>query len=200
MAVRLPKHFLKKISVASLNESKVRNLRAIQRLPAREIYLSGTARHRYDFAKMASDEDYAAFLDKVNQDVSGGASAQSTKKAGTTSVNTGVPSSLQKFEAYYTSDADEPFEPVSLKWEGDGIPTAEDFSDLIGGKEAQSIGEEDFDPRGQYKEVVDAVRKEGRKEVGFFRVELGGTRSEVWVVSADGKGKLVGLKAVAIQS
>jgi hypothetical protein len=148
---------------------------------------------------MGSDEDYAAFLDKANQDTSGPLAQSTPKKAGTTSVNTSVPSSLEQVEAYYTSDADEPFEPVSLKWEGDGVLSAEDFSDLID-KKAESISEEDFDPQGQYGEVVKAVKSAGRKDVGFFRVELGGTRTEYWVVSADGKGKLVGLKAIAVLS
>ncbi|KIW01130.1 uncharacterized protein PV09_07416 [Verruconis gallopava] len=148
---------------------------------------------------MGSDEDYAAFLDKANQDVSGGASAQSATKSRPKATNTSVPSSLQKIEAYYTTDADEPFEPVSLKWEGDGIPSASDFSDLIDAK-AESISAKEFDPAGQYAELIEAVKKEGCGEVGYFRVALGGTRSEVWVVSANGKGKLVGLRAVAVMS
>lgn len=65
---------------------------------------------------MASDEDYAAFLDKANQDT-GGATTQS-KQYGTKSVNTAVPKALEQVEEYYTSDADEPFEPVSLTYSG----------------------------------------------------------------------------------
>lgn len=67
-----------------------------------------------------SDEDYASFLDKANQD-SGGASAQSSKSYGTKSVNTSVPSALQQVDQVYVSDADELFEPVSLKFEGESI-------------------------------------------------------------------------------
>lgn len=74
---------------------------------------------------MASDEDYASFLEKANQDPSGGkASAQSSKKAGTKSVDTEVPKVLGQVDEYYTSDADEPFEPVSLKWKGEKLPSA----------------------------------------------------------------------------
>ena len=76
---------------------------------------------------MASDEDYSAFLDKANQDTgaSKNASTQSTKtsKPSTKSVDTDVPAPLQKIEQYYTSDADEPFEPVSLKWDGKNMPS-----------------------------------------------------------------------------
>lgn len=67
-----------------------------------------------------SDSDYAAFLDKANQDT-GSATAQSSKKVGTKSVNTAVPKALEQVEEYYTSDADEPFEPVALEFDGDNI-------------------------------------------------------------------------------
>lgn len=70
---------------------------------------------------MASDEDYAAFLDKANQDTGAPASAQS-KSFKTKAVDSEVPPVLQSVEEYYISDADEPFEPVSLKWEGDATP------------------------------------------------------------------------------
>lgn len=61
---------------------------------------------------------------------------------------------------------------------------------------------EDFDPRGQYKSVVDAVKKAtGKNEVQVFRVELDGTRSEVWVVGVDESGdRIVGLKALVVES
>jgi len=57
------------------------------------------------------------------------------------------------------------------------------------------------DPRGQYKDVVDAVKKAGDGEVGYYEVQLDATRTEYFVVSVDGKGKrLVGLKALSVQS
>jgi hypothetical protein len=39
-------------------------------------------------------------------------------------VNTEVPKALEEIEEYYVSDADEPFEPVSLKFDGDSVPSA----------------------------------------------------------------------------
>ena len=73
---------------------------------------------------MASDEDYGNFLDKANQGTgSSKASAQSTSKPSTKSVDTDIPGPLQKIEKYYTSEADEPFEPVSLKWDGKNAPS-----------------------------------------------------------------------------
>jgi hypothetical protein len=72
---------------------------------------------------MSSDADYASFLDKANQDT-GSAQQQSSsskKSYGTKSVDTAVPQALEKVEEYYVSDADEPFEPVALKYSGSSI-------------------------------------------------------------------------------
>ena len=68
---------------------------------------------------MSSDADYASFLDQANQDVSGGgsASAASTSKtAQLKTVDSAVPARLKQLDTFYVSEADEPFEPVSLKW------------------------------------------------------------------------------------
>lgn len=70
---------------------------------------------------MSSDADYAAFLDKANQDTGASASAQSggkKKSYGTKSVDTKVPKVLEGVEEYYTSDSDERFEPVALEFGG----------------------------------------------------------------------------------
>jgi len=80
--------------------------------------------------KMASDEDYMAFLDKANRDPSEGynnaKSSQTASASGgpfkTTSEGVEVPPPLVKVtrDAFYTSDADEPFEAVALRWDEDG--------------------------------------------------------------------------------
>jgi hypothetical protein len=73
---------------------------------------------------MSSDADYAAFLDKANQDT-GSASTQSKSKSfSIKAVNTDVPKSLEEVDEYLMSDSDEPFEPVSLKYTGDKLPDA----------------------------------------------------------------------------
>lgn len=69
-----------------------------------------------------SDEDYEAFLNKANKDV-GGSKTQSTRASKAQTINTEVPPSLTKVDEYYTSDADEPFEPVSLKYDGESLPS-----------------------------------------------------------------------------
>ena len=74
---------------------------------------------------MASDDAYSSFLDQANQDT--GAAKASTQSKGQTAstkaVDTDVPALLQKVEQYYTSEADEPFEPVSLVWSGKNMPS-----------------------------------------------------------------------------
>ncbi|KAF2668310.1 hypothetical protein BT63DRAFT_425634 [Microthyrium microscopicum] len=149
-----------------------------------------------------SDQDYESFLDKANQDT--GASkdqAQSkSKSVGIKSVDTDVPVELEKVDEIYVSDADEPFEPLSLKYKGDGLPSADEFGKLVG-ETVESIKQKDFDPRGQYKKVIDAVKKAGDGDVSFFRAELDSTRVQYLIVSLDSKNnKLVGLKALAIES
>jgi hypothetical protein len=65
-----------------------------------------------------SDDAYSKFLEGANDT---GATTQESKSYTTKSVNTKVPKALESVEEYYTSDADEPFEPVSLEYEGRDI-------------------------------------------------------------------------------
>ncbi|PTB56890.1 hypothetical protein M431DRAFT_529643 [Trichoderma harzianum CBS 226.95] len=79
--------------------------------------------------KMASDEDYMAFLNKANQDADEGrAAAQSSRGAGQQRAfkiadeGSELPKSIAEVirDAFYVSEADEPFKGVSLKWKGEG--------------------------------------------------------------------------------
>ncbi|KAF2089938.1 hypothetical protein K490DRAFT_71647 [Saccharata proteae CBS 121410] len=151
---------------------------------------------------MASDEDYAAFLDKANQDTGVDQDSAASQSFGTKAVNADVPHVLQQVEEYYVSESDEPFEPVSLAWDGDGMPSEADFAKLIGhGSDVSSIDRKEFDPQTQYTKVIETVKKAGSSTLGFFRVEHGSTRAEYYIVSVDKKGgKIVGLKAVAVES
>lgn len=76
------------------------------------------------------------------------------------------------------------------------------LKELIGhDSEVSSLSEKEFDPRGQYKSVIEAVKKAGSDKASFFRVEHGSTRAEYYVVSVNAKEKkLVGLKALAVES
>jgi hypothetical protein len=74
---------------------------------------------------MSSDQDYEAFLNKANQDsTEAKASSQSkSKSVGIQAVNTTVPKSLEKVDEMFVSDSDEPFEPISLKYDGKEMPS-----------------------------------------------------------------------------
>jgi predicted aspartyl protease len=71
---------------------------------------------------------------------------------------------------------------------------------LLGGdREVADVSLEPFS--SQYKGVVEAVGKAGNGQVKVFRVELGGTRAEYYVVAVDEKeGRVVGLKALSVES
>jgi hypothetical protein len=73
---------------------------------------------------MSSDEAYASFLDKANEDPSasvpqGARTTAADRFVGTKAVDPReeVPASLNSLEEYYVSDTDEPFEPVALNWD-----------------------------------------------------------------------------------
>jgi hypothetical protein len=75
---------------------------------------------------MATDDDYMSFLNKANEDASGGqaAAAQSQGQRQFKAQDSGseIPKAILSVcqDTVYESDADEPFEAVSLKWNGEG--------------------------------------------------------------------------------
>jgi hypothetical protein len=75
---------------------------------------------------MASDEDYGSFLDKANQDPNEGHAQTTSNKVELKAVDSGVeiPKVLKEAtkDAWYTSDADEKFTPVVLKFKGKTLP------------------------------------------------------------------------------
>ena len=78
---------------------------------------------------MSSDDAYSSFLDQANQNSGvSKASAKSSSAPPTKAVDTDVPASLSKIEQYYVSDADEPFEPVSLKWSGNNMSSESTYA------------------------------------------------------------------------
>jgi hypothetical protein len=75
---------------------------------------------------MSSDADYEAFLDKANQDVSGGpqaSAASSRSKRIQAGSSKQVSAHLSSVDAYMTTDSDEPFEQFSLAFDGDKLPS-----------------------------------------------------------------------------
>jgi hypothetical protein len=154
---------------------------------------------------MSDDASYASFLDKANQDT-GPKSAQAPNHR-TANVSSDIPSALQNIKATYTSDTDSPFEPVSFDYDGSELPSAHEFEKLVakasgnnGPARAEELSVEDFDPRGEYGDVVKKVEVvvEGG-EVKVFRVGMGKTRARYFVVGLGG-GRVVGVKAEAVES
>ena len=64
-----------------------------------------------------------------------------------------------------------------------------------------TISTKEFDPKGDYKEVLQAVEKAGDGKARIYRLEMGKSRAEYYVVGFDEQGgKVVGLKAKAVES
>ncbi len=158
---------------------------------------------------MASDEGYASFLDKANQPT--GASRTSTSKSthqnqqqDLTSQSSNTPSVLKSLDVTFTSESDEPFEPFTVAYSGSSLPSALEFAKAIkqdkDSVEEVSVGE--FDPRGEYGDVVEAVKKAaGRtREVRCFTAEGGKSRVFYYVVGLDEENRLVGVRAVSVES
>ena len=70
-----------------------------------------------------SDDTYSSFLDQANQDTGTSKTSTKSKSVATKAVDTDVPVTLQEVDQYYTSESDEPFVPVSLKWSGKNMPS-----------------------------------------------------------------------------
>ncbi|QUC23844.1 uncharacterized protein UV8b_08085 [Ustilaginoidea virens] len=163
---------------------------------------------------MASDEDYMSFLNKANQDLSDGQALAKHQKEEqgkaafkTTDQGSQAPKAIQAAcrDAIYVTDADEPFEEVSLKWSGDGLPDETEFARLINHWDADSadvsiMDPVDWDCHGQYSGIIDAVREATKgNDVRVYRVVRDATRSEYWVISRD-EGRIVGAKALGVES
>jgi hypothetical protein len=88
---------------------------------------------------MATDEDYMAFLDKANQDPNEGYAKPASTSAGGKKLlkamddGAEVPAAIKEVtsskDQVYTSDSDEPFEPVVLAWNeaGKTLPDEGEF-------------------------------------------------------------------------
>ncbi|OOF99619.1 hypothetical protein ASPCADRAFT_203390 [Aspergillus carbonarius ITEM 5010] len=167
---------------------------------------------------MSSDDAYMSFLDKANADLTAGQSQSATTTSSSARTETihadvRIPAPLTSVDAFYISETDEPFEPVALKWDGAarGIwPDASHLSKLISPDKdlsdaIETLSPSMFDPRNQYAGVLRAVRAsvgdEQGADVKVYRVEVGSSRVEYFVLGLDGKeGLLVGLRAKAIET
>lgn len=137
-----------------------------------------------------------------------------------------VPAVLSSLDAYYTSDTDERFQGVALRLEtkagrevagegdrgglevmggrGKGLDTRT-FREMVrldGESEVEMMTVGEWDPRGEYGEIVGRVREAAGRggEVVVFRVGKGGVRCEYWVLG-EGAGDVVcGFMVGAVES
>ncbi|KAM3558099.1 hypothetical protein MY1884_004164 [Beauveria asiatica] len=160
---------------------------------------------------MSSDQDYLAFLNKANNEADEAhAKSSKTARAQLKTLDAGqtAPQGIVEVckEAVYTSDADEPFEPVSLKFTGaGGLPDEEEFAELIehwdvAKAEISILDPLDWDSNGQYRQLLEVVRDASKgNDVRVYRVVRDTTRVEYWVITRAGEG-IVGAKALAVES
>ncbi|KAF3911510.1 hypothetical protein ABW20_dc0107620 [Dactylellina cionopaga] len=147
-----------------------------------------------------SDEDYAAFLNKANKDYSGSAKPTAAVEEGIS--ETAHPAIRAIGVRAYTSDADELFVDTTLEWEGEELPSEDEFQDLVGGEVCERLSLYDWDVTDSYTDVSSAVREAaGGSEPVAYRVTEGLSRNRYYVVALDkSKKQLVGVKALAIES
>ena len=70
---------------------------------------------------MSTDESYASFLEKANQDTSSNkGTTSSANVAQIRTVDTEVPPALENVNEEYNSETERKFKPIALKWSGNG--------------------------------------------------------------------------------
>ncbi|CAZ80325.1 unnamed protein product [Tuber melanosporum] len=159
------------------------------------------------------DAEYAAFLEKSNKDYSKpsggvGASTKASEEVVKTSVPEEVHPAINALRGRtYTSDADEEFQPVSLNYEGDGLPSEEGFAKVLHLPSDSEIKVMDlgyWDVHNDYEDVRDAVvaiAGGNASLVKVYRVTGSGARAEYYVLGlAKEKGVLEGVKVLAVES
>ncbi|KAL1901381.1 hypothetical protein Sste5346_001786 [Sporothrix stenoceras] len=168
---------------------------------------------------MSSDDAYAAFLDKANEDPNAGRATTNGANGvnghsdtnGVNGVNSAhskqVPERLVTAakDQFYVSDSDEPWVPVSFDiGQATSLPNEDDFIKAAGLKQSADnitiLDPVDWDSQGQYKPLIDELRLESQgNDVRVYRVQIDSTRVEYWLVSQL-DGNLLGYKAKAIES
>ena len=78
----------------------------------------------------------------------------------------------------------------------------DEIKDLVGhSSDVSTLNAQEFDPQGQYKDVLRAVEEAGDGKARIFRLDHGRTRAEYYLISLDTRGqKIVGFKAKAVES
>lgn len=167
---------------------------------------------------MADDASYSSFLNQTNQPVSAQSQTESTSKAHSrfdpTESHSAAPASISSLldtNPTFTSETDSPFKVVFFNYAGADLPSASQFKQCLSKSKSHSaFGEieelsvKDFDPKNEYKSVIDAVSQagaSGKGDLKIYRVQVSTTRVEYYIITiaADGR-KLVGVFTEAVES
>ncbi|OAL39114.1 hypothetical protein AYO20_01432 [Fonsecaea nubica] len=166
---------------------------------------------------MSDDSSYLSFLEKANANPKAGqtlaesesTSQQRSRLDPTSSSSDALPASLKALpDVTYTSETDSPFEPVLFNYSGSELPKPEEFVNCLtptksgdGGPVVEELNVGDFDPRGQYGEVVQRVEQAGKGKAGVkvYRVEMSKTRVDYYILTV-GERMLVGVVTKAVES
>ncbi|OCT47981.1 hypothetical protein CLCR_04393 [Cladophialophora carrionii] len=169
---------------------------------------------------MSDDASYMSFLNKANADPKSGqgstmAESESTSQRRSSfdptssSSSDALPATLKSLpDITYTSDTDSPFEPVLFNYSGSGLPSASEFNTVLrhahkgkGVVEVEELSVGDFDPRDEYKEIIQRVEQAGKEKKGVkvFRVQASSTRVEYYILTV-GERNLIGVVTKAVES
>lgn len=157
---------------------------------------------------MADDPAYADFLDKANQDTSAPKTKQASHKhpsleSSSVDDEKAIPASLKKIDAVYVSDSDSDFEPVSLAIPGKKLTTdvIRELFQLSDDIKVDELKTSEWDPREQYKEVVEKVEKVTHGGAKVYRAAVSGTRVLYLVLGVEKNGdRILGVKTIGIES
>ena len=156
---------------------------------------------------MSSDADYEAFLNKAQSDRENAPTSSDSSNLHVAELQTeDVPNELHALHStskgtrVYTSDADEPFIPVSLKYEEDHDVDLKSFEKVTGTKGAKEIKVKEWDPKGEYADVIKKVEEATKaKHVSLFEVDGKGSRVWFWIVAKEKGGKrLLGYRVLSV--
>lgn len=166
-------------------------------------------------ASKDSDETYSAFLNKYSsaptasstnlveeEDQSKFFSAIPTKLLKTPSKSDTLHTlTTEKNKSYYSSETDLPFLPVFIEYAGKELPSAEAFADAVSvdGELVERMDVKDWDPKGQYKGVVELVQKGTKGDAVVYKVLGEGSRVGYFVLGLVEMG-LEGVRVGAVES
>lgn len=164
---------------------------------------------------MSDDASYMSFLNRANADPKAGQGSTMSESESTSQRQSNIdptssdalPASLKSLpDVTYTSDTDSPFEPVLFNYSGSGLPSSKEFKQVLSHAhkkigEVEELSIQDFDPRGEYKDIIQKVEQAGKgnKTPKVFRVETSSTRAEYYVLTV-GDRMLIGVVAKAVES